>query len=113
MGRFRLMLALVVALDAAGSAVAWGATLEEIQAPPSLPSLGIGPPSLTTPLPSLNTPLPSLNTPLPSMEIGPPVVDTPLPAVDSAPPPVDTPLPPAGSTPEEPPAQPAENFPPE
>jgi hypothetical protein len=112
MSRLRVTLALVVALEAAGSAVAWGATLEEIQAPPSLPSLEIGPPSLTTPLPSLNTPLPTFNSPLPSMELGPPTTVTPLPSMDTAPPAVNTPLPPAGSVPEEPSGQPAEDVPP-
>jgi hypothetical protein len=109
MTHIRFTLALLVAFVSLGNTVAWGATLEEIQAPPSLPSLGIGPPSFNTPLPFMEPLLPAVNTPLPSMEIGPPVTDTPLPAGDTPSVPADTPLPPAGSIPEEPPGQPAED----
>jgi type VI secretion system secreted protein VgrG len=114
MSRFRVTLALIaVILAALGIGSAGAATLEEIQAPPSLPSQETGPPPLKTPLPSLNTPLPSYDTPLPSMESDPPAMDTPLPSMETAPPAVDTPLPPEESGPDEPASQPAEDIPPE
>lgn len=86
------------------------ATLEEIQAPPSLPSLETEPPPLKTPLPSPDPGLPSLDTPLPSMDSGAPPLKTPLPSLDSGPRPVDTTLPPAKSGPTEPTPPSAQEF---
>lgn len=92
-----------VMLGALGMAQVSAATLEEIQAPPSLPSLDVGPPSLRTPLPSMETGPPSLDTPLPAMDSL-PRVKTPLPPIDTAPP--------ADSNPPEPTPTPAEEVPP-
>ena len=79
-----LMIAGVI-LAAFGITEVSAATLEEIQAPPSLPSLGIGPPSTTPPLPTMETAPPSLDTPLPPMDSDAPAARMPLPAVKSAP----------------------------
>ncbi len=102
-----------VILGASGVGAVGAATpLEEIQAPPSLPSLKTGPPPLSTPLPSLDTGPPSLDTPLPSMDSGPPPLNTPLPSLELEAPAVETPLSPDGSAPAEPTPQPEEEVPP-
>ncbi|MEW6681565.1 MAG: hypothetical protein AB1451_01380 [Nitrospirota bacterium] len=101
-----------VMLGAGVMAEVGAATLEEIQAPASLPSLDIGPPSTNTPLPSLETGPPSLDTPLPAMDSGAPPVRTPLPSTETAPPAADTPVSPSDSQPAEPAPEPAEEVPP-
>lgn len=96
MKRTALAHMLIAAIPGAlGVGVVCAATLEEIQAPPSLPSLETGPPSAVPLLPSLDSGPPSLKTPLPGTDPGLPSLDTPLPAPGSNPPPLRTPAPPA------------------
>jgi cytoskeletal protein RodZ len=99
-----LILATVI-LGAGGIASVSAATLEEIQAPPSLPSLETGPPSPKTSLPSVDVPLPSMDSSAPPLK-------TPVPSLDSGPPPVDTPLPPTKSAPGESTSPPDREVPP-
>ncbi len=99
-----LIIAMII-LGAGGTAAVGAATLEEIQAPASLPSLETGPPSQKTPLPSVDTPLPSMDSSAPPLK-------TPLPSLDSGPPSVDTPLPPTKSVPGESTSPPDRELPP-